>query len=146
MKRVLYLTFLCFSLVQILRAQVSTQDGTSSDVSWYTEGLNEFHISTAAQLKGLSDLTDIQTFEGCTIYLDNDIDLNNHRWLPIGRYSGGEFKGTFDGGGHSIANLYIDDQKLNFLNQQGLLWKDLKAFQIFIWILWEYLDMLLEVI
>lgn len=119
MKRVLYLTFLCFSLVQILRAQVSTWDGTSSDVSWYTEGLNEFHISTAAQLKGLSDLTDIQTFEGCTIYLDNDIDLNNHQWLPIGRYSGGEFKGTFDGGGHSIANLYIDDQKLNFLKPVG---------------------------
>jgi hypothetical protein len=36
-------------------------------------------------------------------------------WFPIGDF-GNEFEGTYDGGGHTIANLYID----RTVNRQGL--------------------------
>ena len=119
----LKLTFLClFCLISLglSNAQTSVWDGISSDTSWYIEGKTEYHIKSAAQLKGLSDLTDTSTFEGCIIYLDRDIDLNNKQWLPIGRYNGGNFKGTFNGKGHLIKNLYIDDSNLHFFIESDL--------------------------
>ena len=54
------------------------------------------------------------TLAGCTIVLNNDIDLNNKNWTPIGFNSKDEagdepyFAGTFDGNGKTINNLYID--------------------------------------
>ena len=36
------------------------------------------------------------------IKLDNNIDLNNHNWMPY------KFGGTLDGGGYVISNLYVD--------------------------------------
>lgn len=40
------------------------------------------------------------------VKLDADIDLANAEWTPIG-YMGATFKGTFDGGDHTISNLTI---------------------------------------
>ena len=62
------------------------------------------------------------TYEGLTIRLTSTIDLNNQNWLPIGNYrhaNGFEqhkFKGTFDGQGHTINNLFIngDNYPINF--------------------------------
>ena len=77
-----------------------TWDG-SSDVSWYSESSTEFHIKRAAQLKGLSDLVKKgNSFEGKTIYLDDDLNMSYREWQPIGGndYGGGcSFNGTFDG-------------------------------------------------
>ena len=54
-------------------------DGTA-DTSWYTghETESEYHITTAEQLAGLAQLinTGTITFEGKTVYLDNDLDLD----------------------------------------------------------------------
>ena len=54
------------------------------------------------------------SFQGKTISLGNDIDLSGHQWFPIGcdndTYWGqSPFKGTFDGRGHTIRNLYIEN-------------------------------------
>ncbi|MBR2504203.1 MAG: hypothetical protein IKB62_08795, partial [Oscillospiraceae bacterium] len=51
-------------------------------------------------------------FAGDTIYLNVDVDLDNHDWAPIGTAVPGEknrFYGSFDGQGHTISNLKIAD-------------------------------------
>lgn len=88
-------------------------DGTA-DTSWYNDTDTEFVITTAEQLAGLADLVDAgNTFEGKTIKLDKDLDLyvegENGELVsfdPIGYGYDIVFKGTFDGQGHTIKNLY----------------------------------------
>ena len=105
-------------------------DGTA-DTSWYDghESDTEYHITTAEQLAGLAEVINTEnapvSFEGKTVYLDNDLDLAGHEWISIGNglaqqnntqydpdwyYS---FNGTFDGQGHVIYNLYSHDSLFN---------------------------------
>ena len=46
-------------------------------------------------------------YEGKTITLNADIDLNNEEWTPIGQKDGNKFSGTFDGNSKEISGLYI---------------------------------------
>ena len=39
--------------------------------------------------------------------LENDIDMNNYRFTPIGNRWSAYFAGTFDGNGHTLSNLNI---------------------------------------
>lgn len=95
---------------------LSIWDGRSSETRWYDESLSEYHLTNAAELKGFADLVDFNkcTFEGKTVYLDTDVDLSNHPWYPIGLHSGSSFKGIFNGRHHSITNVLIDDDKLDY--------------------------------
>lgn len=95
-----------------------------ADTSWYNASANTFEISTPEQLLGLSVLGQTETFEGKTIKLTADIDLNpnwdattivdsaanvtladpaNNKWTAIPM-----FKGTIDGQGHSISGIYSE--------------------------------------
>ncbi len=49
-------------------------------------------------------------FAGVYFKLTDDIDLSGINWNPIGSMSGdhGSFKGVFDGDGHTIFNLYVE--------------------------------------
>ena len=83
------------------------------DTAWYREDADTFTISTAEGLAGLARLvnTGVTSFENKAVKLTADIDMNNLNWTPIGDadadvYVG--FRGTFDGQGHTISNLYID--------------------------------------
>ena len=107
---------LCFTLLPTAAfAADSTDawDGTA-DISWYTdhETDTEYRFTTAEQLAGLAQLVNDKTasvsFEGKTIYLDNDLDLSGSQWTPIGDGSnqGRFFAGTFNGQHHKIMNLY----------------------------------------
>ena len=102
-----------------------TQDaktwGDKTDTSWYDEDKTVFHITTAGQLAGIAKLVNegTVTFEGKTVYLDNDLDLAGIEWISIGTGRGGLnddkpycFCGTFDGQGHVISNLYSRDSLL----------------------------------
>ena len=92
---------------------VDNWDGTA-DTSWYTDHKTdtEYHFTTAEQLAGLAQLVNDKTasvsFEGKTIYLDNDLDLSGIQWTPIGNGDNfvRHFAGTFDGQHHKIMNLY----------------------------------------
>ena len=92
---------------------VDNWDGTA-DTSWYTDHKTdtEYHFTTAEQLAGLAQLVNDKTasvsFEGKTIYLDNDLDLSGSQWTPIGNGDNfvRHFAGTFDGQHHKIMNLY----------------------------------------
>lgn len=78
------------------------------DISWYDETKDEFSLSSPAQLAGLSYLVRAgKNFQCCTVRLSADIDLSNYKWIPIGT-RGVEFKGLFDGGGHTISGLHTD--------------------------------------
>jgi len=93
------------------------------DVSWYAKEMSSFTLSNAKQLQGFRMLASTTNFSGATIRLGNDIVINEgnakdwikdpkcapeNSWLPIGNISL-PFAGTFDGQGHTISGLYIND-------------------------------------
>ena len=100
-------------------------NGVDSDRSWYDDEEDSFTISTAAQLKGFADLVNIddKMFAGKTVMLAEDIDLGGHIWEPIGNYISNPvrsaFKGTLDGDGHTVSNLYIDE---GYTERSGSAW------------------------
>ena len=68
-------------------------------------------ISTPAELAGLARMVKDKDpkAQGLTITLQNDIDLANKPWEPIGNtLAQYQFTGTFDGNGKVIKNLYVD--------------------------------------
>ena len=83
------------------------------DGSWIVEkGIvengDEYLICNAAGLKWIASQVDNKnTFEGKTVKLTANIDLNNEQWIPIGNkdLAGETFNGTFDGGNFIISNL-----------------------------------------
>ena len=74
-----------------------------------------YYIYNAAGLKWVADTVNATTpytaspFDNVTVYLANDIDLNNEEWIPIGddRSQRTEFHGTFDGQGYTVSNVKI---------------------------------------
>jgi len=63
-------------------------------------GATEIHITTVAGLQA------IQTDLGGTYVLDNDLDLADSVFTPLG-HDGDPFTGTFDGKDHTIANFVL---------------------------------------
>lgn len=70
-------------------------------------------ISTAAELMAFAESVNKgYTYEGETVVLTADIDLNNATWTPIGPNAdaSNKFQGTFDGQGHTIRNLKVNQE------------------------------------
>lgn len=102
-----------------------------ADISWYNDTDTEFTINSADQLAGLGMLVDGgNDFAGKTVRLGTDINLygtdengNRLSFNPIGfKYPGATddagndiakiFRGTFDGDGHTVKNLYQNGWEL----------------------------------
>ena len=84
-------------------------------------GISEnMQIRTKEDLENFRDRVNTgATYEGRTITLQNDIDLQGNagnQWVPIGRDDTHAFKGIFKGNNHVIKNIYIDTAE----NNQGL--------------------------
>ena len=90
----------------------------TADTSWYTGDKTEYVLKSADQLVGFHSLRSATcTFEGVTIKLDCDVILNQgtveeilasgkkHAWKQLN--SAHQFRGTFDGQGHTISGLYM---------------------------------------
>ncbi len=101
-------------------------DGTA-DTSWYNDTDTMFTLNTAEQLAGFAKLVDDgNTFEGKTVKLTTDVNLNAQdadgkriNFNPIGHSSNGRsFNGVFDGQGHTISNLY-EQNDLNAWQYEG---------------------------
>ncbi len=133
MKKLYILMMLLLAGIMV-EAQTSVWDGSRK--LWTrgsgTEG-DPYLIETAAQLAFLSYMVnkDYDT-QGLYFRLTTDVDLNSSEdqpWIPIGLYEIGfdedgcerghlasydrpqtTFKGHFDGGGHVISNLYVDNE------------------------------------
>ena len=100
-------------------------DGKTVDCSWFSDDKKIYLISNAEQLAGLQKLVSLGcTFEGRTIRLISNINLDHKEWAPIGEpyeeeriYNSQDtfykihmdeehsFKGTFDGNGYIIYGL-----------------------------------------
>lgn len=83
-----------------------------SDVSAEaTAGQKTFSISTESELNKIAEWTSSSgsNFNDITLVLEKDIALScnkDNSFTPIGINS--SFKGTFDGKGHKISNLYVE--------------------------------------
>lgn len=81
----------------------------------YTDGVTTlelkngaYEIGTVEQLKLFRDaVNEGNSFAKATVKLTADIDLENEEWTPIGTQANA-FAGIFDGGGHTVSNLYIN--------------------------------------
>ena len=87
-----------------------TVEFVKGDISWYeaNKDSKSYAFKTADELVGFSLLVNgsIGTrvdFEGWTLTLANDINLDGIAWTPIGQSNA--FSGTFDGKGHTIEDM-----------------------------------------
>lgn len=68
-------------------------------------------------VNGEAGLKEPDSFENKTVKMANDISLEKYQpWTPIGKTESTPFKGTFDGGKHTISDLKTDPNK----DYQGL--------------------------
>ncbi len=91
------------------------------DTAWYTDApeASAFNIGTAAELLGLAKIAneDVSAFNGKTINLTNDIDLNSG-WVasaetePANVWTPMSISGAIiDGQSHSISGLYVSGER-----------------------------------
>ncbi len=82
-----------------------------ADTDWYTGDKDEYTVTTAEELAGIAKLVNegITDFAGKKLLLGADIDLAAYEWTPIGFVADMYIKGSFDGQGHTISNLNIDE-------------------------------------
>ena len=89
-----------------------------ADVSTFSSG-QKYSISSVEELEKLADYVNAGNgTTGVEFVLGADIDLSSiSNWSPIGESYSKTFKGTFDGNGHVIKNLTIDNETEDY---QGL--------------------------
>lgn len=99
-----------------------------SNIDWYLEDpdATSYTLTSGAELAGLAEIVNgtavapvvtyaatsntvvADDFKGKTIYLGSDIDLQGFKWTPIGT-NANPFRANFDGQGHTIYNLVVDN-------------------------------------
>ena len=100
------------------------ESGAAEDLGYiYDSNTNTYTVYNADGLMNVAELvnggkTDIN------ITLDKNIDLTGKGWTPIGTSFDNSYKGTFDGGGHTITGLAVttNDQFVGlfgYLNRAG---------------------------
>ncbi|MDR1505968.1 MAG: hypothetical protein LBI67_02595 [Treponema sp.] len=66
-------------------------------------------VSTGAQLAYFAwEVNNGTTYAGEYVTLTGDIDLGGREWTAIGTDFSHPFKGSFDGAGHAVSNLFIN--------------------------------------
>ena len=78
----------------------------AKDLGYTIESNGSYTVTSADGLMNIAELvnggkTDIN------ITLDKNIDLTGKDWTPIGTSARNSYKGTFDGGGHTITGLTV---------------------------------------
>ena len=96
----------------------------AKNLGYTIESDGSYTVTSADGLMNIAELvnggkTDIN------ITLDTDIDLTGKDWTPIGTDYDNSYKGTFDGGGHTITGLAVttNDQFVGlfgYLNRAGM--------------------------
>lgn len=90
--------------------EIPRWDGKSVALEADADG--NYHVTLPGHLAYIAELVNQgNSLANNKIVLDNDIDLYNHQWSPIG-VDKKSFKGTFDGQNHTIKNLSIHSEML----------------------------------
>lgn len=131
-KRVLYLLCMAFAMMAWLPPQLWAQTRPSGG-----DGSSEspFLITTAEELKWYASYVNGESGDNVVhttacAQLVEDIDLSTvcgkgkGNWTPIAKYDvykngGKKFDGVFDGNGHTISNLYINNTYSSYLGLFG---------------------------
>ena len=79
-----------------------------------------YNVTSADGLRNVAKLVNEEGNTDINITLDNDIDLSDIEWTPIGTESR-PYTGNFDGGGHTITGLKIDKSGTDYVGLIGCL-------------------------
>lgn len=102
------------------------------DTEWFDpeDQQKVYEISTERELLGLAELVNTKdipwqaegsyTFKGITIKLTKDIELTQF-WTPIGTSDARAFEGQFEGNGHTVSGIEIQDPSSDNLGFFGYL-------------------------
>ena len=92
----------------------------TADAAWEGDGAgtsdNPYRIGSRAQMEKFRDIVngsngESRNISACAV-LTADFDLegdDDHQWTPIADSDSNKYTGTFDGNGHTISGLYIND-------------------------------------
>ena len=78
----------------------------AKDLGYTIESNGSYTVTSADGLMNVAELVNGGKSD-INITLDTDIDLTGKDWTPIGTNYDNSYKGTFDGGGHSITGLTV---------------------------------------
>ena len=130
-------------LASVRLTGLSTEGGNPAEITPYDKGSNTYTVSltaakdpgytiegngsyTVTSADGLMHVADLVNGgkTDINITLDKNIDLTGKGWTPIGTSFDNSYKGTFDGGGHTITGLTVttNDQFVGlfgYLNRAG---------------------------
>ena len=95
----------------------------AKDLGYTIESDGSYTVTSADGLMNVAELVNGGKSD-INITLDTDIDLTGKDWTPIGTNYDNSYKGTFDGGGHTITGLTVttNDQFVGlfgYLNRAG---------------------------
>ncbi len=108
--------------VEIVFPESATEQGTSCEIVVFVEAvqgnadvndsiIEEGNTLTIYDRYGMQafakSVNSGNNYAGKTVVLGDDIDLNNINWTPVGTLTN-MFKGTFDGNGKTVSNLYVN--------------------------------------
>lgn len=98
-------------------------DGSAADTSWLNENngteADPYQLDSSADLAGLASLVNGtgsltraagNSFDGKYFELTHDIYLNDQLWTPIGVGGLYNFEGNFNGNGHTIYGLRVEQE------------------------------------
>lgn len=90
-------------------------DGQTADTNWYNNTDTEFVLSNANELAGLAELVNAgNDFNGKSITLTKDLNLNNHHFTTIGNKEY-PFAGTFNGNQKQIFGYNPQQTEENYI-------------------------------
>ena len=78
----------------------------AKDLGYTIESDGSYTVTSADGLMNIAELVNGGKSD-INITLDTDIDLTGKDWTPIGTDYDNSYKGTFDGGGHTITGLTV---------------------------------------
>ena len=92
----------------------------AKDLGYTIESNGSYTVTSADGLMNIAELVNGGKSD-INITLDTDIDLTGKDWTPIGTDYDNSYKGTFDGGGHTIKGLTVttNDQFVGLFGSIG---------------------------
>ena len=95
----------------------------AKDLGYTIESNGSYTVTSADGLMNIAELVNGGKSD-INITIDTDIDLTGKDWTPIGTDYDNSYKGTFDGGGHTITGLTITTKDqfvglFGYLNRAG---------------------------